>query len=216
MTMARSGLQERRRADNVNDILEAARELVGSDGPGALTLSAVASRVGLTTPALYHYFESKRALLQDLIAAETGAEAEMLVETALRWRGDEAELVGEIVRAMYHHYRPNLSAFRLIYMHLQIGAPSSTGMDRALLARLHPHSKAMFDALEAVLERGKAAGRVAVDTHTRRAVVAAHAAAVGLLTMIGLAERADDPLRHTDDVLLRALSDLLVSGVRPR
>jgi len=213
--MARSGLQARRRADNLQDILDAARELALNEGPGALTLAGVAAKVGLTTPALYHYFDSKTALLRALVLSGIEAEADMLVATATRWRSDEAGILGGVVRAMYDHYRPNLSAFRLIYMHLQV-VPSSIGVDDDLIARIHPNSRRIFDALQAVLERGQQKGNVASGIAVRTAAVSAHATAVGLLTMMALAERHNDPLRQGDAALLEATSRILESGIRAR
>ncbi|MCC6619854.1 MAG: TetR/AcrR family transcriptional regulator [Deltaproteobacteria bacterium] len=213
--MGRSALQARRRADNLQEILDAARELVLSDGPGALTLGAVAAKVGVSTPALYHYFDNKKALLQALILEAVSVEADVLVATAEGWRGPEPDVVGGVVRAMYDHYRPNLSRFRLIYLLIQ-SAPDQMGLDADLLPRLHPHSKRMFDALEAVLVRGKKAGTVSKKISPRTAVVSAHMAAVGMLTMIALAERAADPLRQGDEHLIASLSELLRSGVRAR
>lgn len=213
--MARSGLQARRRADNLQDILAAARELALSEGPGALTLAAVAAKVGVTTPALYHYFDSKTALMRALVLSGIEAESEMLVATAEGWEGDEAGILGGLVRAMYDHYRPNLSAFRLIYMHLQV-VPASIGVDEALIARIHPHSRRMFDALQAVLERGRERGVVAAGVALRTAAVTAHAAAVGLLTMMALAERHNDPLRQGDAALLESTCRILESGIRAR
>jgi AcrR family transcriptional regulator len=47
-------------------ILDAAREIMRSDGVGALSLGEVARRVGMKTPSLYTYFESKHALYDAL------------------------------------------------------------------------------------------------------------------------------------------------------
>lgn len=214
--MARSALQARRRADNRHEILEAAREILLSEGPAAFTLGAVANRVGVSTPALYHYFANKTELIQALVLEGVSAEADVLVATAERWQGDESELLGAIVRAMYEHYRPNLAAFRLTYMLLQLAPPTRMGVDDAMLERLHPVSKRMFDACEAVLLRGRAAGIIALDVDLRAAVVSAHLAAVGMLTMIALAERHNDPLRQGDELLLRSIAQLLRTGIRRR
>jgi AcrR family transcriptional regulator len=214
--MARSALQVRRRADNLQEIFDAAMAIVLEEGPGALTLAAVAAKVGVTTPALYHYFESKTALLRELILAAIEAEADMLIATAEGWRASEDGILGAMVRALYRHYRPKLASFRLIYQFLQSGPPGAGLWDEPTLARLHVQSKRMFDALEAVLVRGRAAGTVAHDIELRTAVVAAHASAAGLLTMLALAEHAGDPLRQRDEALLKSFEVLLREGIRPR
>jgi AcrR family transcriptional regulator len=47
-------------------ILEAAREIMRTDGVGALSINEVARRVGMKPPSLYTYFESKHALYDQL------------------------------------------------------------------------------------------------------------------------------------------------------
>lgn len=47
-------------------ILDAAREMMRTDGVGALSINEVARRVGMKPPSLYTYFESKHALYDEL------------------------------------------------------------------------------------------------------------------------------------------------------
>ncbi|MGI5208488.1 TetR/AcrR family transcriptional regulator [Spirillospora sp. CA-108201] len=53
------------RARQLRTLLDAARDLVAREGIDALTLAALARRVGLSRPSLYEYFRSK----DDLVAA---------------------------------------------------------------------------------------------------------------------------------------------------
>lgn len=56
-----------------------ARAHMAENGAAALSLGAIARRMGLTTPALYRYFESRDALVTDLIKeayTELGEETE--------------------------------------------------------------------------------------------------------------------------------------------
>lgn len=48
-------------------ILDAARDLIAEGGIEALSMRAVASRVGLSATALYHYFEGKEALVDRVV-----------------------------------------------------------------------------------------------------------------------------------------------------
>jgi len=48
-------------------ILEAARDLLAEGGLEALSMRAVASRVGLSATALYHYFDNKEALVDCVV-----------------------------------------------------------------------------------------------------------------------------------------------------
>jgi len=48
-------------------ILEAARHVLVEEGVEALSMRAVARRVGVSAPAIYHYFENKRELVDRLV-----------------------------------------------------------------------------------------------------------------------------------------------------
>ena len=51
-----------------NRILEIARELVVQDGYANLSMRKIATRLGMTAPSIYWYFENKDALVHTLIA----------------------------------------------------------------------------------------------------------------------------------------------------
>ena len=55
-----------------DDVVAAAVRLADDDGLAAVTMHAVATRLGLTTMALYRYFPSKETLLDAVIDAGTG------------------------------------------------------------------------------------------------------------------------------------------------
>jgi AcrR family transcriptional regulator len=54
--------QAERREATRREILDAAWEIARSDGLAALTLRAVAERIGMRSPSLYSHFESKNAI----------------------------------------------------------------------------------------------------------------------------------------------------------
>ncbi len=58
---------ERPVSETETAILEAARDLLASGGIGAVSMRAVASRVGLSATALYHYFDNKEALVDRVV-----------------------------------------------------------------------------------------------------------------------------------------------------
>ncbi|OLT29828.1 TetR family transcriptional regulator [Actinomadura sp. CNU-125] len=59
--------RERLREATLAEIREAARRLLTTKGPPAVTINAVAREIGMSGPALYHYFASH----DDLVAAVT-------------------------------------------------------------------------------------------------------------------------------------------------
>jgi AcrR family transcriptional regulator len=79
--------RERLRLQTVDEIVQRALELVDVDGAHGLSLASVGKAVGMTPPALYHYFASREALLDALVTAgytDLGA----AVETAARDAAD--------------------------------------------------------------------------------------------------------------------------------
>src|SRR4051794_20828632 len=78
-------------------ILDAARAMFVRDGVEAVTMRAIAGRVGLTPTAIYHHFRDKHALLRELCAHDMGALAQ-----AFRRMGrieDPVERLRRIVQA---------------------------------------------------------------------------------------------------------------------
>jgi len=62
----------RRRQETIGEILDVAIELMEAEGVAALSLSAVARRLGMQPPSLYQYFPSKMAIYDALF--QRGAE----------------------------------------------------------------------------------------------------------------------------------------------
>ncbi|GAB2671280.1 TetR/AcrR family transcriptional regulator [Kribbella swartbergensis] len=86
--MSTAGLDRRtrRRQATIEEILEVAIELMETEGVAALSLSAVARRLGMQPPSLYQYFPSKMAIYDALF--QRGNE---LVRDAYRSAYDEAD-----------------------------------------------------------------------------------------------------------------------------
>jgi AcrR family transcriptional regulator len=88
--------QAERRAATRNEILEAAWDLARANGLAGLSLGDVARRIGMKTPSLYWYFDSKHAiydamfvqgneeLLARLRAARWGTTARSVLRTGAR------------------------------------------------------------------------------------------------------------------------------------
>jgi hypothetical protein len=76
----------------------------------------------------------------------------------------------------------------------------------AELARLRPLNELTYGGAAARIGRG----RPVVDP--RLLAFLAHAAAVGLLTMKGMVENADDPLRWSDAELVDGLASVLAAA----
>lgn len=68
-----------------DDVVQAAVEIADSAGLSAVTMSAVASRLGFTTMAIYRYFPSKESLLDAVIDAGMG-QPPRFTEPRADWR----------------------------------------------------------------------------------------------------------------------------------
>lgn len=63
------GLSRRERVHKATkvDLVSAARELLVEQGLTAVTVRAVAAKLGMTAPAIYRYYESRESLLEDVV-----------------------------------------------------------------------------------------------------------------------------------------------------
>ncbi|HEY3003009.1 MAG TPA: TetR/AcrR family transcriptional regulator, partial [Kribbellaceae bacterium] len=82
MKTAEVDRRSRRRQETIDEILDVALELMASEGVAALSLSAVARRVGMQPPSLYQYFGSKTAIYDALF--QRGAEGVLAAQRTAR------------------------------------------------------------------------------------------------------------------------------------
>ena len=182
------------------EILDAARALLLEEGPDAVTLGSVSGRLGMTKPALYHYFPSKEALTRSLVAALIDEEVDEL-EAAVERAGPGENPIASMIRAFHAHYREDLHAFRFVYGQSQLYLNPELGIDAAMVRNeITPRTRHLFDMLES-----RSAG-ANLDKGERRSIrrlgFVAWMSVLGLLTMIAIAEGMDDPLLYSDEELL--------------
>lgn len=94
--------RERLRRQTVDEIVQRALELVDVEGAHGLSLASVGKAVGMTPPALYHYFASREALLDALVTAGY-TDLGTAVETAAREAADGT--APERLAAIAHAWR---------------------------------------------------------------------------------------------------------------
>ncbi|MGW0178824.1 TetR/AcrR family transcriptional regulator [Nocardia sp. NPDC003345] len=81
------GRRERLRRETLREIHEAVRTLLVEQGPAAVTVNAVARQVGMSGPALYHYYAGHEALV-GAVTADFFDELAVAMETARDARAD--------------------------------------------------------------------------------------------------------------------------------
>lgn len=182
-------------------ILSIARDILASDGLGAMSFDATARRLGRSKQAVLYWYPNKRALLAALYLPWLEAEAAAAIG-ALRGVTDAAAAVDGFVRAVAEFHLGDLERFRLMYLVLQTTPTADRGADGNLLAAVHPITDRLYCAL---------ADRLDGDGQ-RRDAVAIHAATLGLVMMFALADALDDPLKHPPSQLLDALIHRLTEG----
>lgn len=200
--------QKRRQARH--DILDAARHLLNGQGIEAVTLASVAAELGMTKPALYHYFPSKDALVRALVISLLSEEIEALI-AAVEAQENVADTLPTLIRTFHAHYSERMDAFRIVYCQSQLVSVPSMVMDpQTIRDEINPRTRQLFDVLENRLVAPGASK--AKRRQARRLAFTAWTSALGLLTMLSVAAAGGDPLVHRDADLLDTLADVFAGS----
>jgi AcrR family transcriptional regulator len=133
-------------------IIDAARELFGTQGFDSTTVRQIAEKVGLTDAALYYHFRSKREILAALWDIPTGADV-----AGLRPDGPlTAERLNQIVDATLEFCAANDHYLRLMVREILGGDQIAAALrqeNRALLRRtFSEHLATVFPARDAEIK----------------------------------------------------------------
>jgi AcrR family transcriptional regulator len=191
---------ERRRDQTRTEILDTARDAILRRGLAGFTLAEVAEELALTKPALYYYFDSKEALLFEVLLREW-VESAAEVQAAVEATASGADAVVQLMRTVFNRYRDRLELFMLHYR-LGPGGEFAGIVGAEELERIHPINDMLYGGAETRLRADRRAGRFPKNRDPRRFAFTAHMAVVGLLNMKAISVSADDPLIHSDDDLI--------------
>jgi AcrR family transcriptional regulator len=109
-------VRERRRAETVHEIKAAALAQLTESGTGGLSLRGVARVVGMTVQSLYHYFDSRDALLTALVTDAHSALADAAQAGADATRGRPPRDRRRAATLAYRQWaHDNRAAFMLLY-----------------------------------------------------------------------------------------------------
>ena len=205
---SRLARRRRRRERSREEILEAARRVLLREGVAATTLDLVAAEAGLSKAGLYYYFDSKDALLFELVFASYEAQAKA-VEAAVEKAADGGEALRAIVRETIAAFAANLDDFRLAFLFGQVAGSGAVKLSAEQLARVRPLNDLL---LKGAAQKLKAAG--ALPAEPRLMAFLAFASALGVLTMKGMVESMNDPLAYTDDQLVDGLASVFEAAIR--
>jgi AcrR family transcriptional regulator len=195
---------EQNRARTRKEILVTAQHILMDRGVEAVTLASVSGEMGLTKQALYHYFPSKEALIRCLVTALLDDEIDSLLN-AIDETDTGSHTLGTMIRAFYDYYIGNLNAFRAIYCQSQLYSAGELVLDAETLRnKVNVRTRMLFDILEERISTGSMSASERAEL--RRLTFTAWLAALGLLTMLSVADATKDPLIHSDTDLLATLT----------
>ena len=146
---------QRARKELVADaILERAAGIFADRGFQGTTIGDIAEAMDMSRPAVYHYFESKEALLEALVEGMTGGNVELLREVRADKTLSSLEKLAEIVRRLSERVAAKPVLMRVL---------ASNG------ASLPPHiavahaagRREALEHVEALITEGIAAGEIA-------------------------------------------------------
>ena len=141
-------VRDRRRAETVREIKDAALHQLDEVGAAGLSLRGVARAVGMSVQSIYHYFDSRDALIAALAVDGHNALADAVEAAAESSRGRP---YGERLLAATGAYRrwalQNRPAFLLLYGNPVPGyqAPADQPIGAAARRVAHPFREVVFD-----------------------------------------------------------------------
>jgi AcrR family transcriptional regulator len=148
---------ERKRRRRVNEILRVAAEVVAERGYQSASLDEVADRLDLAKASLYHYFDSKQALVTACLDT-AAAEVERRLAAIAAEGGSATEILRRlIVEQLNFTTRDYPELSRLFVRHLEWPAP--------LLDRIHEWLVRHDRVWKEVIERGVQSGEFAASVN---------------------------------------------------
>ena len=143
--------------DNRNAILSHALLLFASRGYDAVGVQEIVEAAGITKPTLYHYFGSKRGLLEALLSEYFGRFNPSL-QKAAQYRGDLPQTLQCIAAAFFEFARENPAFYRLA-LGLWLAPKESEGFQAILKFNREQFDWVEQVFLKAVREHGNMRGR---------------------------------------------------------
>ena len=143
--------------DNRQHLLDCALMLFSQRGYDAVGVQEVAKAAGVTKPTLYHYFGSKRGLLESLLKQEAG-ELVSVIFAAAAYQGDLVLTLENIARAYFQLAQEATSYYRM-QMTMFISPPESEA-NQAVQPYMRQQVEILEDVfLKAAADHGNLKGR---------------------------------------------------------
>lgn len=182
-----------------DEILAAARDLLAETGSEeAVSVRAVADRVGVSTPAIYLHFADKDALLAE-VCNQVFEALDAAMEAAAAGAGDPMDSLRQRGLAYVHFAVANPEHYRLVMMRRPVDG-ESIGPSDAMLA------EGAFAHLLAAIGRCQEAGLIRADEEPFGLGLVLWAAAHGIASL--LIAKPGLPWQHAEDVISRTIDSI--------
>ena len=132
--------------NNRQCLLDCALALFSQRGYDAVGVSAVVEAAGVTKPTLYHYFDSKRGLLDALLQREAGRLLGELLQVSV-YQGDLVLTLEKLTRAYFNFAQLNTNYYRM-----QLGMYFSPPESEANQA-IRPYTSQQHEILEGIFSQ---------------------------------------------------------------
>jgi AcrR family transcriptional regulator len=206
------GRVARRRLQVRGEFVNAARAVIEEHGLARFSLELVGQHIGLRKQAVYHYFDSREAVLFEIVYEEL-SRASHAVAAAVAATKTGADAVEALIRSYFAAFQDRLRLFQLCHTVLPM-FDLGRALNAQAMERLHPLNDLLFVGVTQHVARDR--GPRARPEEARRFAFTAYMAVIGLLTMKALVESAGDPLLHDDEALLATLVATHRLAVNPR
>ena len=180
------------------EIIAVTRKLLTKGPVAQFTLDGVAEALGITKPAIYHYFVNREALISAAVTHGYVEHARVLAEAA-RAAADGPAVLRAITNAFVNHYSARLEEFRLDFAWTQIHGKASEAKKGIL-----PAMNEMVGEVAAKLRRGTPM----TPKRARRLCVAAWITGLGLVSALSVTEANGTSLAHPTKALLQEIDAL--------
>lgn len=187
-------------------ILKIAREILASEGLGAISFDAIARRLGCSKQAVLYWFPTKRDLLSGMFLPMLQAESEVAVNAVSNAKGRN-EAITCFIRAVARFHLGDLDRFRIMYLLPQTTVSKSEDRrDLNVSDDIHSVTALLYGALAYHLGTDQGA--------TRQEAVTIHSSVLGLVLMFALTDSLDDPMKHSVTDLIETLIACLTNDNR--
>lgn len=187
-------------------IVKEAVKIIARKGAGAVTFQSIATAFGVSKQAIIYWYPNKWALVADICLPFMREEADVLLP-ALAETSSAHQAIDALIRTFVGHYLVRLPQFRMLYLPQPLGVTEPNEPNQqAALAPIHSVTSSVYTALQ---DKIAADTSYISDVTPRRAAVAVHMAAVGLVTMFAAADALGDPMVHAAGDMVDAMTAVL-------